>query len=221
MEFITSMFWQTTRTNHVSGIESHPHQVRLTPTAQSGGAAAAAHVLMFGLLQWGGRLCIDAVTQHNHVFSYVHSFSEFPPLNNYNTAASGPGQTLIKSLLVLCQILCGSFLLTPDLRSLYTFTINISTDRHQDTYRTDVHFVLVWFSRPVVANPSIAIYRLISQSSLSITELSELSGLTGCGCAADQLCIGCQLFKRQSVCYLRRSCWFIFCIAFETSRFIY
>ena len=144
---------------------------------------------MFGLLQWGGRLCIDAVTQHNHVFSYVHSFSEFPPLNNYNTAASGPGQTLIKSLLVLCQILCGSFLLTPDLRSLYTFTINISTDGHQDTYRTDVHFVLVWFSRPVVANPSIAIYRSISQSSLSITELSELSGLTGCGWAADQLCI--------------------------------
>ena len=141
------MFWQTTQTNHVSGIESNPHQDRLTPTAQSGGAAAAAHVLMFGLLQWGGRLCIDAVTQHNHVFSYVHSFSEFPPLNNYNTAASGPGQTLIKSLLVLCQILCGSFLLTPDLRSLYTLTIHISTDRHQDTYRTDVHFVLVWFSR--------------------------------------------------------------------------
>ena len=88
-------------------------------------------------------VCVDAVTQHNHVFSYVHSFSEFPPLNNYNTAASGPGQTLIKSLLVLCQILCGSFLLTPDLRSLYTLTIHISTDRHQDTYRTDVHFVLV------------------------------------------------------------------------------
>ena len=141
------MFWQTTRTNHVSGIESHPHQVRLRHTAQSGGAAAAAHVLMFGLLQWGGRLCIDAVTQHNYVFSYVHSFSEFPPLNNYNTAASGPGQTLIKSLLILCQILCGSFLLTPDLRALYTLTIHISTDRHQDTYRTDVHFVLLWFSR--------------------------------------------------------------------------
>ena len=52
---------QTTQTNHVSGIESNPHQVRLTHTAQSGGAAAAAHVLMFGLLQWGGRLCIDAV----------------------------------------------------------------------------------------------------------------------------------------------------------------
>ena len=79
------------RTNHVAGIELHPHQVRLTHTAQSIGGAA--HVLV---LQGGGRLCIDAVTEHIDVFSYLHYFSGFPPLNNYNTAASGSGQMLIK-----------------------------------------------------------------------------------------------------------------------------
>ena len=51
------------RTNHVAGIELQPRQVTLTHTAQSVGAAA--HVPMFGLLHKGGRLCIDAVTEHN------------------------------------------------------------------------------------------------------------------------------------------------------------
>mgnify|MGYP007124606931 CR=1 FL=1 len=91
--------------------------------AQSVGAAAAAHVLMFGLLQRGGRLCIDTVTEHNHVFCYVHWYSGFRLLNMNNAAALG--QTLIKGPVMLCQSLCES-LLPPhspsDLRSLYTLT---------------------------------------------------------------------------------------------------
>ena len=78
----------------MAGIELQPRQVRLMHTAQSVGGGAAAHVLMFGLLQ-RGRLCIDAETEHMYVFCYFNSFSCFPSLNYYNTAASG--QSLIQS----------------------------------------------------------------------------------------------------------------------------
>ena len=56
---------------------------------------------------------------------------------------------------------------------------------------------IVWqSSKAVVANPSIAIYRSITQSSLSIP---ELSGLTVCRLAADQLCVGCLFFHTRCV----------------------
>ena len=76
----------------------------------------------------------------------------------------------------------------------------------------------VSYSISVVAKPAITIYRSISQSSLSI---SELSGLTDCGRTADQLCVGCVFFTR-AVCPLLAAKQLVYLLHFlETSRFMY
>ena len=50
--------------------------------------------------------CIDAVAEQNNLFFYIHSFSGFPPPNNYNQHCFRIRRMLIKDLVVLCQSLC-------------------------------------------------------------------------------------------------------------------
>ena len=102
-------------------------------TAQSVGGGAA-HVLMFGLLHRGGRLCIDVVTKHK--------YSRFTPLNNYNQRCFRTDKHL-RSGRYVSQSACSS------LPFWHALTLHFNDEHHPWSQvigtRTGLLFTLCWF----------------------------------------------------------------------------